>query len=110
MAWTICRSPTRWKRSPCAGSLIRRSPAGTCGEVWRNSKTRLVAACPFIGILKTVDLNLETLKNEILGYLESSDFAIFRSHAGGLEGLPVISWDTERCPDYWAFLDTARKA
>jgi hypothetical protein len=57
-----------------------------------------------------VDLNLETLKNEILGYLESSDFAIFRSHAGGLEGLPVISWDTERCPDYRAFLDTARKA
>jgi hypothetical protein len=57
-----------------------------------------------------VDLNIETLKNEILGYLESSDFAIFRSHAGGLEGLPVISWDTERCPDYRAFLDTARKA
>jgi hypothetical protein len=61
-------------------------------------------------ILASVDLNLETLKNEILGYLESSDFAIFRSHAGGLEGLPVISWDTERCPDYRAFLDTARKA
>jgi hypothetical protein len=61
-------------------------------------------------ILASVDLNLETLKNEILGYLENSDFAIFRSHAGGLEGLPVISWDTERCPDYRAFLDTARKA
>jgi hypothetical protein len=57
-----------------------------------------------------VDLNLEALKNEILGYLESSDFAVFRSHAGGLEGLSVITWDTERCPDYRAFLDTARKA
>jgi hypothetical protein len=57
-----------------------------------------------------VDLNLETLKNEILSYLENSDFAVFRSHAGGLEGLPVITWDTERCPDYRAFLDTARKA
>ena len=57
-----------------------------------------------------MDLNLETLKSEILGYLESSDFAIFQSHAGGLEGLPVISWDTERSPDYRAFLDTARKA
>jgi len=56
-----------------------------------------------------VDLNLEALKNEILGYLESSDFAVFRSHAGGLEGLSVITWDTERCPDYRAFLDTARK-
>jgi hypothetical protein len=57
-----------------------------------------------------VDLNLEVLKNEILEYLEGSDFAIFRSHAGGLEGLPVITWDTERCPDYRAFLDTARKS
>ncbi|HEY3826910.1 MAG TPA: hypothetical protein VGL82_20270 [Bryobacteraceae bacterium] len=56
-----------------------------------------------------MDLNLETLKNEILGYLENSDFAIFRSHPGGLEGMPVIAWDTERCPDYRAFLDTARK-
>jgi hypothetical protein len=57
-----------------------------------------------------VDLNLETLKTEILEYLEQSDFAIFQSHAGGLEGLPVITWDTERYPDYRAFLDTARKA
>lgn len=57
-----------------------------------------------------MDLNLEVLKNEILEYLEGSDFAIFRSHAGGLEGLPVITWDTERCPDYRAFLDTARKS
>ncbi len=56
-----------------------------------------------------MDLNLETLKNQILAYLESSDFAVFRSHAGGLEGLPVITWDTESCPDYRAFLDTARK-
>jgi hypothetical protein len=57
-----------------------------------------------------VDLNLETLKGEILQYLESSDFAVFRSLAGGLEGLPVISWDTERSPDYRAFLDVAQKA
>jgi hypothetical protein len=57
-----------------------------------------------------VDLNLETLKSEILAYLETSDFAIFQSLAGGLEGLPVISWDTERSPDYRAFLETARKA
>jgi hypothetical protein len=57
-----------------------------------------------------VDLNLETLKSEILQYLERSDFAVFRSHAGGLEGLPVITWDTERCPDYRTFLDVARKS
>ncbi len=56
-----------------------------------------------------VDLNLETLKGEILDHLESSEFAIFRSHAGALEGLPMITWDTERYPDYRIFLDTARK-
>ncbi len=57
-----------------------------------------------------MDLNLETLKGEILDHLESSEFAIFRSHAGALEGLPMITWDTERYPDYRIFLDTARKA
>lgn len=57
-----------------------------------------------------MDLNLETLKSEILDYLESTDFAVFRSHAGGLEGLPIITWDAERFPDYRAFLDVARKA
>lgn len=60
-------------------------------------------------VRSTVDLNLETLKNEILDYLEHSEFAVFRSHAGGLEGLPMITWDTERCPDYRAFLDVALK-
>jgi hypothetical protein len=57
-----------------------------------------------------VDLNLETLKDEILAYLEGSDFAVFRSHAGGLEPLQLISWDSERFPDYRPFLDVARKA
>lgn len=57
-----------------------------------------------------MDLNLETLKSEILDYLESSEFAIFRSHPGGLEGLPVITWDAERFPDYHMFFETARKA
>ncbi|HTA43192.1 MAG TPA: hypothetical protein VK789_12140 [Bryobacteraceae bacterium] len=57
-----------------------------------------------------MDLNLETLKGEILDYLEHSEFAVFRSHAGALEGLPIITWDTERCPDYRTFLDVARKA
>ena len=57
-----------------------------------------------------MDLNLETLKSEILEYLEHSDFAVFRSLTGGLEGMSVISWDVERVPDYRAFLETARKA
>jgi len=56
-----------------------------------------------------VDLNLDTLKREILEYLESSGFAVFHSHPGGLESLPMVNWDTERYPDYQMFLETARK-
>jgi len=56
-----------------------------------------------------VDLNLDTLKREILEYLDTSGFAVFRSHPGGLEGLPLVTWDTERYPDYQMFLETARK-
>lgn len=56
-----------------------------------------------------LDLNLEALKNEILGYLAASEFAVFRSFSGGLEELPVISWDTERFPDYRMFLEAAEK-
>ncbi len=56
-----------------------------------------------------MDLNLDTLKSEILEYLEASEFAIFRSHPGGLETLPMVCWDCERYPDYRMFLDAARK-
>ena len=58
---------------------------------------------------KHVDLNLETLKGEILNYLSASEFAVFHSFSGGLEELPVISWDTERFPDYRMFLEAAQK-
>jgi len=56
-----------------------------------------------------MDLNLDTLKHEIVEYLEHSEFAIFRSAPGGLEGLPLVLWDAERFPDYQMFLDAARK-
>ena len=58
---------------------------------------------------KHVDLNLETLKGEILNFLSASEFAVFHSFSGGLEELPVISWDTERFPDYRMFLEAAQK-
>jgi hypothetical protein len=57
-----------------------------------------------------VDLNLDTLKREILEYLDSTGFVVFHSHVGGLQGLPMVTWDTDRYPDYQMFLDTARKA
>jgi hypothetical protein len=56
-----------------------------------------------------VDLNLDTLKREILDYLDASGLAVFRSSAGGLENLPMVLWDTENFPDYQSFLDVAQK-
>ncbi len=56
-----------------------------------------------------MDLNLDTLKREILEYLEAGGFAIFHSTAGGLEGLPMVIWNTEEYPDYQMFLATARQ-
>jgi hypothetical protein len=57
----------------------------------------------------SVDIDLDTLKQEIVAYLDASPFAVFRSHPGGLEGLPLVCWDCERFPDYRMFLDTAQK-
>jgi hypothetical protein len=57
-----------------------------------------------------VNLNIETLKREILEYLEASEFAVFRGVSGNLEGQPASPWDTEGYPDYRAFLDVASKA
>ena len=57
-----------------------------------------------------MDINLGALKTEILRYLENSEFAVFHGHVGGLEGMPLITWDTEAWPDYRTFLDAARKA
>jgi hypothetical protein len=56
-----------------------------------------------------VDLNLDTLKQEILEFLTASGFAVFHSTPGGLNGLPMVLWDTERFPDYQMFLDIARQ-
>jgi hypothetical protein len=56
-----------------------------------------------------VDLNLDTLKREILDTLEAGGFAIFRGSPGGLEGLPMVLWDVDHHPDYQMFLDTASR-
>jgi hypothetical protein len=57
-----------------------------------------------------VDVNLDTLKREILDHLEAAEVAVFRSSAGSLEGLPMILWDTEHHPDYQSFLAVAQRA
>jgi len=55
-------------------------------------------------------LNLDTLKREILEFLDSKEFAVFRSSPGGLEGIPMVLWDAEKHPDYQMFLEVARKS
>jgi hypothetical protein len=58
-----------------------------------------------------VDLNLDTLKREILGYLDEAGFAVFHSLPGTIDpSANVILWDTEHHPDYQMFLNVARKA
>ncbi|MBM3773782.1 MAG: hypothetical protein FJW37_01305 [Acidobacteria bacterium] len=57
-----------------------------------------------------MDLNLDTLRREILEYMDNSGLVVFHSSPGGLEGLPVIAWDVERYPDYQMFLEVAKKA
>ena len=56
-----------------------------------------------------MDIDLDTLKQEILAFLDASSFAVFRSYPGGLEGMPLICWDCERFPDYRMFLEAAAK-
>lgn len=56
-----------------------------------------------------MNLNLDSLKHEILEYLDSAGLAVFYGESGGLEGIPMILWDSERFPDYRMFLDVARK-
>ncbi len=56
-----------------------------------------------------MDLNLDTLKREILDYLEAAGLALFRSSPGALEGMSMVLWDTEHHPDYRMFLEAAQK-
>jgi hypothetical protein len=55
-------------------------------------------------------LNLDSLKEEILRYLDASGFAVFRGNPGALDDLPVITWDSESFPDYRMFLETANRS
>ena len=55
-----------------------------------------------------MDVNLDTLKREILEYLGGSGFAVFHSSPGVLDGFPLVIWDSEHHPDYREFLEVAR--
>ncbi len=53
-------------------------------------------------------IDLDSLKEEVLQHLAAEGFAVFRSQAGSLEGLPMVSWDTAGHGDYQAFLQVAK--
>jgi hypothetical protein len=55
-----------------------------------------------------VTFNLDILKQELLDYIISEGFAVFRSQPGALETLPSIYWDTEAHPEYQAYLNVAK--
>ena len=55
-----------------------------------------------------MDVNLDTLKAEIIEYLNAGGFVVFHSNPGGLEGLPIVVWNSEKYPDYQMFLEIAK--
>jgi hypothetical protein len=54
--------------------------------------------------------NLDSLKQELLDYIAAEEFGLFKGQTGGIEGFPKIYWDTERYPEYQAYLNVAKIA
>ena len=57
-----------------------------------------------------MNFNLDILKQELLDYIVSEGFAVFRGQPGSIETVPNIFWDTEGHPEYQAFLNVAKIA
>ncbi len=55
-----------------------------------------------------MSLNLDSVHHEIEDYLKSAGFAVFRGFARTPDTI-TVDWDTDRYPDYKAFLDVARE-
>jgi hypothetical protein len=55
-------------------------------------------------------VNLDTLKLEVLSYLQSQGFAVFHGYSRLPDSDSFVSWDTERHPDFREFLEAARQA
>ena len=53
--------------------------------------------------------NLDSLTEEIQQYLDAEHFVTFRSESRFANELRIITWDTERIPDFRQFLDCAAK-
>jgi len=56
-----------------------------------------------------VDLNLDTVKRDILACLGDSGLVVFHGYEGQFIGLATIRWNSEQFPDYQQFLATAKQ-
>ncbi len=57
-----------------------------------------------------MSVNLDTLKNEALEYLETQGFVIFHGYSRLSETDSFVAWDTDREPDYRTFVNAAKSA
>ncbi len=57
-----------------------------------------------------MNLNLDTLKTEVLEYLQAQGFVVFHGYSRLADADSFVAWDTERKPDYHEFLATAHAA
>ncbi len=57
-----------------------------------------------------MNLNLDTLKTEIVEYMQSEGFVVFHGYSRLADTDSFVAWDTDRLPDYKAFLSAAKRA
>ncbi|MCL4843112.1 MAG: hypothetical protein KJZ79_14790 [Bryobacteraceae bacterium] len=53
--------------------------------------------------------NLDSLTEEIQQYLAAEQYIVFRGLSRAADGQAFVYWDTDRHPDYKAFLDCAQQ-
>lgn len=57
-----------------------------------------------------MSVNLDTLRKEILDYLDQETFVVFHGYSRLADTDSFVAWDTDRHPDYHMFLNAAKKA
>ncbi|MCS7315768.1 MAG: hypothetical protein RMI94_05430 [Bryobacterales bacterium] len=56
-----------------------------------------------------MELNLDTLKEEIVEYLKGEGFTIYYGFTRMMDELPVVYWNVDERPDFREFLAAARE-
>jgi hypothetical protein len=53
--------------------------------------------------------NLDSIKNEIVSYLNANGFLVFHGFSRNVDVTPEVEWDTFHYPDYKDFLEVAKQ-